>query len=87
MQQLQLNTLWTEKINSLHCLNFEIGGDQVENILKRVQNGELELNNKIKAVAYFESTNNINCIPHEIFEGIVEIIKEVKRRWGNVTII
>ena len=28
VQQLQFSTLWNEKINSLHCLNFGIGGDR-----------------------------------------------------------
>nr|CAH7729698.1 unnamed protein product [Callosobruchus chinensis] len=83
IQQLQFSTLWTEKISSLHCINFGIGGDRVENILWRVQNGELDFNNKIKAVVLFVGTNNLDCTPHEIFEGILEIIKEIKHRLGN----
>ncbi|XP_018572843.1 platelet-activating factor acetylhydrolase IB subunit beta [Anoplophora glabripennis] len=88
IQQLQFSTLWTEKISSLHCINFGIGGDRVENVLWRIQNGELEFNTKIKAVVLFVGTNNItDCTPHEIFEGIVEIIKEIKHRLGNVLIV
>lgn len=28
IQQMQFSTLWIEKISSLHCLNFGIGGDR-----------------------------------------------------------
>ncbi|KAG5878820.1 hypothetical protein JTB14_032447 [Gonioctena quinquepunctata] len=87
MQQLQFSTLWSEKISALHCINFGIGGDRVENVLWRVQNGELEFNTKMKAVVLFVGTNNIDCTPHEIFEGILEIIKEIKHRLGNVAIV
>lgn len=52
-----------------------------------MQNGELDFNTKIKAVVLFVGTNNIDCTPHEIFEGILEILKEIKHRLGNVTII
>lgn len=87
IQQLQFTSLWTEKISSLHCVNFGIGGDRVENVLWRVRHGELEFNSKIKAVVLFVGTNNIDCTPHEIYEGILEIIKEIKRQLGNVAIV
>lgn len=87
IQQLQFSSLWCEKISSLHCLNFGIGGDRVENVLWRVRHGELEFNAKIKAVVLMVGTNNIDCTGHEIFEGILEIIREIKRQLGNVAII
>ncbi|KAJ8979795.1 hypothetical protein NQ317_001284 [Molorchus minor] len=87
VQQLQFSTLWTEKISALHCINFGIGGDRVENVLWRIQNGELDFNTKIKAVVLFVGTNNTDCTPHEIFEGIIEIIKIIKHRLGDVYII
>ncbi|XP_049824837.1 platelet-activating factor acetylhydrolase IB subunit beta homolog [Aethina tumida] len=87
VQQLQFTPLWTDKISSLHCINFGIGGDRVENVLWRIQNGELNFNVKLKAVVVFVGTNNTDCTPHEIFEGILEIIKEIKSRLGKVTII
>ncbi|CAG9861114.1 unnamed protein product [Phyllotreta striolata] len=87
IQQLQFSSLWVEKISSLHCLNFGIGGDRVENVLWRVQNGELEFSAKIKAVVLMVGTNNIDCTGHEIFEGILEIIREIKRQLGNVAIL
>lgn len=34
--------LWESMFEPLHCLNFGIGGDQTQNILWRLNNGELE---------------------------------------------
>lgn len=87
IQQLQFTTLWNERINSLHCLNFGIGGDRVENVLWRVLNGEFAFNTKIKAVVLLVGTNNTDCTPHEVFEGIVEIVKAIKAKIPNVHII
>ncbi|KRT80846.1 lipase [Oryctes borbonicus] len=87
IQQMQFSTLWNEKISSLHCLNFGIGGDRVENVLWRIQNGELDFNVKIKAVVLFVGTNNIDCTPHEVFEGLLEIIRNIKDKLGDVNII
>lgn len=60
---------------------------RVENVLWRIQNGELDFHVKIKAVVLFVGTNNIDCTPHEILEGILEIIKEVKQRLGKLHIV
>ncbi|KAL3274133.1 hypothetical protein HHI36_015547 [Cryptolaemus montrouzieri] len=69
IQQLQFSTIWAEKFISLHCCNFGIGGDRVENVLWRIQNGELDFHVKLKAVVLFVGTNNTDCTPHEVFEG------------------
>ena len=34
--------IWDKMFVPLHCLNFGIGGDQTQNVLWRLQNGELE---------------------------------------------
>lgn len=59
----------------------------MENVLWRIQNGELDFHVKIKAIVLFVGTNNIDCTPHEILEGILEIIKEIKHRLGKVHIV
>ncbi|KAK9883297.1 hypothetical protein WA026_001478 [Henosepilachna vigintioctopunctata] len=87
IQQLQFSTIWAEKFISLHCCNFGIGGDRVENVLWRIQNGELDFQAKLKAVVLFVGTNNTDCTPHEVYEGILEIIKTIKQKLGNVAII
>ncbi|XP_045478472.1 platelet-activating factor acetylhydrolase IB subunit alpha1-like isoform X2 [Harmonia axyridis] len=87
VQQLQFSTIWAEKFISLHCCNFGIGGDRVENVLWRIQNGELDFHSKLKAIVLFVGTNNTDCTPHEVFEGILEIIKNIKQKSGNIAII
>lgn len=84
IQQLQFSTLWQERINSLHCLNFGIGGDRVEHVLWRALNGELDLHTVPKAVVLFVGTNNCqDCTPHEVFEGILVIIHAIRQQLGN----
>lgn len=60
---------------------------RVENVLWRIKNGEFDFNSRVKAVVLFVGTNNTDCTPHEIFEGILEIVKEIKQRLGNVIIM
>lgn len=56
-------------------------------MLWRIQNGELDFHSKLKAIVLFVGTNNTDCTPHEVFEGILEIIKNIKQKSGNIAII
>lgn len=88
IQGLLFSTLWSEKISSLHCLNFGIGGDRVQNVLWRLQNGEMDFNVRIKCVVLFVGTNNtVEDEPEDIFEGIVECIKTIKNKLGDVHVV
>lgn len=64
----------------MHLLNFSIRGDKIENILWRIQNGELE-KVKPKIVVLQAGTNNtpINSA-EEISEGIQQCINEIRKR-------
>lgn len=42
MQALQHTDIWNELFVPLHCLNFGIHRDKVENVLWRIHNGELD---------------------------------------------
>lgn len=42
IQALQHTDVWNEWFAPLHCLNFGIHKDQVQNVLWRIQNGELD---------------------------------------------
>lgn len=79
--------MWAEKISSLHCVNFGIGGDRVEHVLWRLLNGEMDFNVKIKAVVLLVGTNNLPNKPEEILEGIVECIKVIKNKLGDVHVV
>ncbi len=63
-------------------MNFGIGGDCTENILYRLQNGNMS---KIrpKVVVLLIGTNNLNLnsnTPQETFEGVQAVIKEIHER-------
>lgn len=50
-------------------------------------NGELDFNVKIEAVVLMVGTNNTDCTPHEVFEGIVKLVQVIKEKLGDVHII
>lgn len=58
IQALQHTDVWNELFVPLHCLNFGIHRDRVENVLWRIQNGELE-NVKPKVFIYFYSIRQV----------------------------
>lgn len=87
IQGLQFTNLWREKISALHCINFGIGGDRTEHVLWRLLNGENDFNVKLKAVILFVGTNNINDSPENIFEGILECVKEIRNKHERANII
>lgn len=60
---------------------------RVENVLWRILNGELDFNVKILAVVLMVGTNNTDCTPHEVFEGIVKLVQVIKEKLGDVYII
>lgn len=46
--------MWEKMFVPMHCLNFGIGGDQTQNVLWRLQNGELEnLAPKVSIARFF----------------------------------
>ncbi|KAK4878754.1 hypothetical protein RN001_011260 [Aquatica leii] len=87
IQQLQFTQLWIEKINSLHCLNFGIGGDRVEHLLWRILNGELNFGYPPKIVVLSVGTNNVDCTAQEVFDGICKIIQVLTEKLGNVDVV
>lgn len=84
---LQFTTLWRDKISSLHCINFGIGGDKTQHTLWRLLNGELDFNVKLKAVILFVGTNNTKDSPRNVFEGILECVKAIRSRYEKCHII
>ena len=42
LQHLVNSNIWEKSFCQMHSLNFSIGGDRTENLLWRLQNGELE---------------------------------------------
>ncbi|XP_022901860.1 platelet-activating factor acetylhydrolase IB subunit beta homolog [Onthophagus taurus] len=86
IQALQHTDIWNDWFVPMHCLNFGIHRDQLQNVLWRVQNGELD-NIKPKVVVLHVGTNNHGNTPEEIIEGIIEIINTIKEKLSNTYIV
>ncbi|XP_018332473.1 platelet-activating factor acetylhydrolase IB subunit beta homolog [Agrilus planipennis] len=87
IERIQTSSLWKEKISKFKCVNYGIGGDRVENVLWRVENGELDFNCKIKVVVLHLGTNNISQSVEEISEGIVNLVEIITKKLDDVTIL
>ncbi|KAL5275875.1 PAFAH1B2 family protein [Megaselia abdita] len=86
LENLQYTETWNQYFAPLHCLNFSIRNDRAENILWRVENGELD-NVKPKIVVLHVGTNNVDNSPEEVSEGIFEIIKKIKEKLPDTYIV
>ncbi|XP_060518045.1 platelet-activating factor acetylhydrolase IB subunit beta homolog [Cylas formicarius] len=83
---LQHTDVWNDLFAPLHCLNFGIHRDRIENVLWRVMNGALD-NVKPKVIVLHVGTNNYNNSPEEIRDGIIEIINAIRDRHPNIYIV
>lgn len=67
---LQQSEVWEKLFAPLHCLNFGIPEDRIENVLWRIENGELE-DLKPKVVVLSVGCNDNSTTPEAVAEGIV----------------
>lgn len=72
IQNLFNSRIWETSFCLMHCLNFGISGDRTENVLWRLQNGELDnLSPKVIVLSVGQSNTGDNA--EQIAEGIKEI--------------
>lgn len=86
IQALQHTDVWNEWFAPLHCLNFGIHRDRVENVLWRIENGEID-NVKPKVIVVHVGTNNHSSSPEEIVNGITEIIDIINKKHSSAYIV
>lgn len=77
IHHLQYRSVWMELYEPLHCLNFGISGDKVENVLWRIMHGVLN-NITPKVVVLHVGTNNIDDPPQHVADGIVNVIESIR---------
>jgi lysophospholipase L1-like esterase len=86
---------WEKNFYGWNAANFGWGGDRTENVLWRLQHGELDDVNP-KIVVLMVGTNNISNIEHrreipavvdEVVHGIQEILDAIQRRAHDARII
>jgi lysophospholipase L1-like esterase len=72
--------VWAKNYAPLKAANFGIGGDRTENVLWRLQNGNLD-GISPKVVVLMIGTNNLgpNTVP-QIAEGVAAIVQEIRTR-------
>ncbi|XP_043534343.1 platelet-activating factor acetylhydrolase IB subunit alpha1-like [Chiloscyllium plagiosum] len=73
VQLLHQFEIWRQLFSPLHALNFGIGGDATQNILWRIQHGELE-NIKPKVIVLWVGTNNHGHTAEQVAGGIEAIV-------------
>lgn len=86
LESLQHTETWNQYFAPMHCLNFSIRSDRTENVLWRVENGELD-NVKPKIVVLHVGTNNVDNSPEEIAEGIYQIILKIREKLPDAYIV
>lgn len=86
LQALQHTDTWNELFAPLHCLNFGIHRDLIQNVIWRVQNGELD-NVKPKAIVLHVGTNNFKESPQQIIDGIIELINCIREKQPEAYIV
>jgi lysophospholipase L1-like esterase len=75
-------TVWQKYFEPLHAANFGISGDRTQNVLWRVQNGELE-GFKAKCIVLMLGTNNLSG-GHSIRNSNAETIAGMKLVVGEI---
>lgn len=78
--------IWTKNFAPMHALNFGIGGDKTENLLWRLENGELEYI-KPKVIVLYIGTNNHENTAEQVAEGIETIVKLISEKQPQAYIV
>lgn len=86
IQLLAEDEIWDKMFVPLHCLNFGIGGDQTQNILWRLQNGELE-GFSPKVIVILAGTNNHEHSTEQVIDGILAIVKTCQEKQPQANVI
>jgi len=75
--------IWERVFAQMHSLNFGIGGDRVEHVLWRAENGELE-GLSPKVIVLLVGTNNHGEEAEDIANGLTLLVDTVRRKQPQV---
>jgi platelet-activating factor acetylhydrolase IB subunit beta/gamma len=59
IQRLVHTEMWNNFFAPMHALNFGIGGDQIQNVLWRIENGELDHINPKVIIFYYRLARSV----------------------------
>ena len=83
---------WRQNFHGWNAANFGWGADRTENILWRIENGELDGVNP-KVIVLLAGTNNVGAVPRddrgveEIARGVKAIVEQCRRKAPSATIV
>uniref|UniRef100_A0A1E1X9T2 Putative attractin and platelet-activating factor acetylhydrolase n=1 Tax=Amblyomma aureolatum TaxID=187763 RepID=A0A1E1X9T2_9ACAR len=83
---LQQSEVWENFFAPLHCLNFGIPEDRIENVLWRIENGELD-SVKAKVVVLSVGCNDHTSSPEAVSEGIVTCATAIKSHLPEAQVV
>lgn len=86
LESLQFTDFWNSHFVPLHCLNFSIRNDRTQNVLWRLQNGELE-NVRPRVIVLHVGTNNIGDSAEEVAEGVLAIVATIRSKLAGVYVV
>jgi beta-glucosidase len=80
--------VWKKYYGAMKVANFGVGGDRTQNVLWRIDNGELD-GISPKVVVLLIGTNNISAhnTPDEILKGETKIVDEIHGKLPNSRLI
>ena len=79
--------MWEKFYGSDHPANFGIGGDHVQNVLWRIENGELEHISPKVTVLMIGTNDTAANGAGEIAAGIEKLVSEIRHRLPNTKIL
>eukprot|EP00092_Neocalanus_flemingeri_P030406 GFUD01033006.1.p1 GENE.GFUD01033006.1~~GFUD01033006.1.p1 ORF type:complete len:244 (+),score=54.29 GFUD01033006.1:47-733(+) len=86
IQNLLNSRIWETSFCLMHSLNFGISGDRTENVLWRLQNGELE-NLSPKMIVLSVGQENYGDTPEKIAEGVQAICALIRSKQPQAFLI
>ncbi len=75
------------RYGKLHAVNFGIGGDRVENLLWRVENGELDGITPKVAVVLIGTNNDFHRKDIPVAAGVAKVVEAIRRRSPSTKVL
>ena len=83
------NAVWQKNYGPLNAANFGIGGDTTENVLWRIQNGEID-GISPKVVVLLIGTNNFGLEGHQpdaVAKGIATLVETLRKKLPKTKVL
>lgn len=83
---MQFSQVYKTYIEPLHCVNFSIYSDQTQNLLWRIENGELD-GFAPKVIVIMIGNHNVSHSAEEVANGILCIAEKTKLKQPHASVI